>query len=65
MGIAEPDVLPLKSWDPVETSWRDALKLARRDRSGDLTPLWASDPKYVAVRALVRVREARPSRGSG
>jgi transposase len=40
----------------VKTDRRDALKLARLLRSGDLTPVWVPDDEHEALRDLVRAR---------
>ena len=37
---------------------RDALKLARNYRAGELTPVWVPDAAHEALRDLVRAREA-------
>src|SRR5262249_27055935 len=37
---------------------RDAVKLARLYRSGELTPVWVPDQAHEALRDLVRAREA-------
>jgi len=42
----------------VKTDRRDALKLARSHRSGDLTAVWVPDEACEALRDLVRQREA-------
>jgi len=42
----------------VKTDRRDALKLARSHRSGDLTAVWVPDEASEALRDLVRQREA-------
>jgi transposase len=42
----------------VTTDRRDAEKLARCYRSGDLTAVWVPDEGSEALRDLVRVREA-------
>ena len=44
--------------DRVKTDRRDALKLARSHRSGDLTAVWIPDEASEALRDLVRAREA-------
>jgi len=44
--------------DKVKTDRRDALKLARSHRSGDLTAVWVPDEGSEALRDLVRAREA-------
>jgi transposase len=40
----------------VKTDRRDALKLARLLRSGDLTSVWVPDREHEALRNLVRAR---------
>ena len=42
----------------MKTDRRDALKLARSHRSGDLTAVWVPDEASEALRDLVRQREA-------
>jgi transposase len=42
----------------VKTDRRDAQKLARCYRAGELTPAWVPDAKHEAWRELVRAREA-------
>ena len=42
----------------MKTDRRDALKLARSYRAGDLTPVWVPDAAHEALRDLVRAREA-------
>jgi transposase len=42
----------------VKTDRRDALKLARNHRAGELTPVWVPDAAHEALRDLVRAREA-------
>src|SRR3984885_4474679 len=56
-GVA-PHLVPKKSGDRVKTDRRDALKLARSHRSGDLTAVWIPDEGSEALRDLVRAREA-------
>ena len=48
----------MKAGDRVKTDRRDAEKLARSYRSGDLTAGWVPDEGSEALRDLVRVREA-------
>ena len=45
----------------MKTNRRDAEKLARSYRSGDLTPVWVPDGDHEALRDLVRLREAAKS----
>ena len=50
--------MPVKAGDRVKTDRRDALKLARSCRAGDLTPVWVPDAAHETLRDLVRAREA-------
>jgi len=47
MGVAcdviAPTLVPVRSGDRVKTDRRDAVKLARAHRSGDLTAVWVPD----------------------
>ena len=56
--VVAPTLVPVKAGDRVKTDRRDALKLARSYRAGDLTPVWVPDPAHEALRDLVRAREA-------
>jgi transposase len=62
MGVAcevvAPTLIPVKAGDRVKTDRRDAEKLARCYRSGDLTAVWVPDEQHEALRDLVRAREA-------
>jgi transposase len=42
----------------VKTDRRDATKLARSYRAGDLTAVWVPNQEHEALRDLVRAREA-------
>jgi transposase len=42
--VAALSLIPVRPRDKVKTDPRDALKLARLLRSGDLTPVWVPDP---------------------
>lgn len=55
--VAAPALIPRKPGDRIKTNRRDALKLARSHRSGDLTPVWVPDEQQEAIRDLVRCRE--------
>ena len=57
-AVIAPTLIPVKSGDRVKTDRRDAAKLARSWRSGDLTPIWVPDTAHEALRDLVRAREA-------
>jgi transposase len=56
--VVAPTLIPVKAGDRVKTDRRDAEKLARSLRSGDLTPVWVPDAAHEALRDLVRAREA-------
>src|SRR5213596_1018529 len=56
--VVAPTLVPVKAGDRVKTDRRDALKLARSYRAGDLTPVWVPDTEHEALRDLVRAREA-------
>jgi len=56
--VVAPSLVPVKAGDRVKTDRRDAEKLARSYRSGDLTPVWVPDAAHEALRDLLRAREA-------
>src|SRR5213075_1325106 len=56
--VVAPTLVPVKAGDRVKTDRRDAVKLARSYRSGDLTSVWVPDAAHEALRDLVRAREA-------
>jgi len=56
--VVAPTLVPVKSGDRVKTDRRDAVKLARCLRAGELTAVWVPDPDHEALRDLVRAREA-------
>lgn len=56
-GVA-PTLVSVKAGDHVETDRRDALKLARSYRSGDLTAVRVPDAAHEMLRDLPRAREA-------
>lgn len=55
--IAAPSLIPRKPGDRVKTDRRDAVKLGRSYRSGDLTTIRIPSEEEEAVRDLVRARE--------
>ena len=57
-AVIAPSLVPKKPGERVKTDRRDALKLARSHRSGDLTAVWIPDEASEALRDLVRAREA-------
>jgi transposase len=56
--VVAPTLVPVKAGDRVKTDLRDAEKLARSYRAGDLTAVWVPDAAHEALRDLVRTREA-------
>ena len=56
--VVAPTLVPVKAGDRVKTDRRDALKLARNHRAGELTAVWVPDAEHEALRDLVRAREA-------
>src|ERR1700751_1163565 len=56
--VVAPTLVPVKAGDRVKTDRRDAVKLARSYRAGDLTPVWVPDAAHEALRDLVRARLA-------
>jgi len=56
--VIAPTLIPVKSGDRVKTDRRDAKKLARLYRAGELTAVWVPDAEHEALRDLVRAREA-------
>ena len=57
-AVVAPTLVPVKAGDRVKTDRRDAVKLARCHRAGDLTAVWVPDASAEALRDLVRTREA-------
>lgn len=56
--VVAPTLIPQAPGDRVKTDRRDAEKLARFLRSGDLTPVWVPSREHEALRDLVRARES-------
>jgi transposase len=56
--VVAPTLVPVNVGDRVKTDRRDAEKLARCYRAGDLTAVWVPDEGSEALRDLVRTREA-------
>src|SRR6266581_365856 len=60
--VGAPSLVPVRAGDRVKIDRRDAEKLARCYRSGDLTPVWMPDAAHEALRDPLRAREAAKSR---
>lgn len=56
--VVAPTLVPVRAGDRVKTDRRDAEKLARSYRAGELTAVWVPDRAHEALRDLVRAREA-------
>ena len=56
--VIAPSLIPTKAGDRVKTDRRDAEKLARCFRAGELTAVWVPTKEQEALRDLVRRREA-------
>jgi transposase len=57
-AVVAPSLVPSKPGDKVKTDRRDALKLARLHRAGELTAVWVPDDAHEALRDLTRARGA-------
>jgi transposase len=55
--VVAPTLIPVKPGDRVKTDRRDAMKLARSYRAGDLTAVWVPDAAHGPRQAA---RIARP-----
>lgn len=55
--VVSPSMIPRKPGERIKTDRRDALKLAKTLRSGDLTPVWVPDQEQEAMRDLTRARD--------
>ena len=55
--VVSPSLTPRNAADRVKTDRRDAMKLARLARAGELEPIYVPDEKDEAMRDLVRARE--------
>lgn len=54
--VAAPSKIPIKPGERIKTNRRDALKLARLDRSGDLKAIYIPEEEDEAMRDLSRGR---------
>ena len=55
--VVSPSMTPRRAGERIKTDRRDALKLARLARAGELTPIYVPDERDEAMRDLVRARE--------
>jgi transposase len=57
-AVVAPSLVPRKPGERIKTDRRDAIKLAKLHRAGELTPVWVPDAAHEAMRDLVRARLA-------
>jgi transposase len=55
--VVAPSLIPTRPGEHIKTDRRDAKKLARLLRNGDLTPVWVPDERQEALRDLLRARQ--------
>jgi transposase len=55
--VAAPSLIPKKSGERIKNDRRDALKLARLHRAGELSAVYVPDPADEAMRDLSRARQ--------
>ena len=55
-AVVAPSLIPRKPGERIKTNRRDAIKLARSHRAGDLTPVRVPDARDEAIRDLCRAR---------
>ena len=55
-SVIAPSLIPHKPGERVKTDRRDAIKLARLLRAGELDTVWVPDAAHEAMRDLVRSR---------
>ena len=55
--VVSPSMTPRNAADRIKTDRRDAMKLARLARAGELEPIYVPDALDEAIRDLVRARE--------
>jgi len=56
--VVAPSLIPRKPGERIKTDRRDANKLTKLHRAGELTPVWVPDQTHEAIRDLVRARHA-------
>lgn len=56
--VVAPALIPTKPGERIKTDRKDALKLARLHRAGELTAVAAPTPEQEALRDLTRARQA-------
>lgn len=59
--VVAPSLTPIRVGERIKTDRRDATRLARLFRAGELTSVWVQDEVHEAMRDLVRTRESAAS----
>ncbi len=54
--VVAPSMIPRKPGEHIKTDRRDAIKLARLHRAGELDAVWVPDAAHEAMRDLIRAR---------
>ena len=54
--VVAPTLIPVKAGDRVKTDRKDAERLARSYRAGDLTPVWVPDADHESNRGRTRIK---------
>jgi transposase len=57
-AVIAPSLIPRRPGERVKTNRRDAVRLARLFRAGEMTEIWTPDEAHEAMPDLVRAREA-------
>ena len=55
--VIAPSLIPKKAGERIKTDQRDAVKLARYLRAGELTAVWVPSEEIEAMRDVMRARE--------
>ncbi len=55
--VVAPSLVPRKPGDRIKTDRRDAVKLVRMYRAGEVTPVWVPTPDQEGVRDVLRARD--------
>ena len=56
-SVVAPSMIPRRSGDRIKTDRRDAIKLVRLFRAGELTSIYMPAPENEAIRDLIRCRD--------
>jgi transposase len=56
-SVVAPSLTPKKPGERVKTNRRDAVRLAKLLRAGELTAVWVPDQRHEAMRDLTRARD--------